>query len=246
MNYRGFKTFSNYIESVPESRYNEIDSYIKILDSYSRISNQCIYLLDFYKGEVIYISYNPQSFVGIDAEDIKDVNRLHKKGYISTDEFELMKHLVKSWFEFLESKPVGERKDYTMQFDYHLNKRLMNINMTPTFLSNEGKPWLVICNSKISTNQTAEKSIIFKLNSTEHWIYNKVTKRWVAKTNLNLSEIEQEILRLSLQGKTENEICELIFKSKDGLKSIKRRMFSKMEVRNIIEATSLALSYGLI
>ena len=63
---------------------------------------------------------------------------------------------------------------------------------------------------------------------------------------ITVKEVKKRILRLSMQGKKEKEICDEIFRSKDGLKSIKKKLFQKMDVNNINDAISYAVSFGLI
>ena len=118
--------------------------------------------------------------------------------------------------------------------------------MTPSFLSYDGKPWIVLCTTKVSTSSKAGNAMIMKKDTPELWTFSETTKRWIKGKLFTLNEIEQEVLRLSIQGKTENDICIQIFRSKDGLKSLKRRMFRKMKVNNITEAVSFAISHGLI
>lgn len=118
--------------------------------------------------------------------------------------------------------------------------------MTPAFLCNDGKPWIVICNAKLSTDSNSGNGVIFKFNSPQIWEYSFISKKWKENKIVILTEMEQQVIRFSIQGKKEDEICKLIFRSKDGLKSIKKKMFYKMDVQNITEAVSFAISHGLI
>ena len=88
--------------------------------------------------------------------------------------------------------------------------------------------------------------MIIKNNSTKIWIYSHLKDRWKESEIITVNEVEKQILRLSMQRKKEKEICDEIFRSKDGLKSIKKKLFQKMDVNNINDAISYAVSFGLI
>jgi len=61
-----------------------------------------------------------------------------------------------------------------------------------------------------------------------------------------LTETERDILRLSSQGYTMDEIATMLCKSIDTIKTYKKRLFAKLEVRSIAEALSYATNYKLI
>ncbi|MEG2947302.1 MAG: helix-turn-helix transcriptional regulator, partial [Bacteroidales bacterium] len=60
-----FKRLPVYVSRVTEHIYNEIDSYIQILEGISRLNNQSMSLVDFYKGEILFVSYNPLFLCGL-------------------------------------------------------------------------------------------------------------------------------------------------------------------------------------
>ena len=142
--------------------------------------------------------------------------------------------------------PINERSKFILQFDYHLDNKLICVNMTPIFISKDGKPWIVLCSTKISTNSSAGNATIYKTQSNNIWNYSTISNRWNKSESLTLSEIEKDVLRLSIQGKNEVEISQCIFRSIDGLRSLKRRLYRKLEVNNITEAVSFVISHGLI
>lgn len=245
MEANGFSSFQNYISEVEESVYKDLDSYEKILNGVAHLTNNYLFLVDFYKGSVLYLSSIPLILCNMSPEEIRlSAGKLNTQ-FVTPHEYEMINNIIKSWFSFLMDHPIEERKAYSVQFDYHLNKRLLNVSMIPIFLSKEGKPWLIICNVRIPTSSKEGNAKISKNNSTQYWHYSRNGK-WIAEKQILLDEIEQKIISLSIQGKKEKEICEVIFRSKDGLKSIKRRIFRKMKVRNITEAVSYAISHGMI
>ena len=66
------------------------------------------------------------------------------------------------------------------------------------------------------------------------------------KEGITLSETEREVLRLSAQGYTMNDIADRLCKSVDTIKACKRNLFAKMGVKNIAEALFHATNYQMI
>ncbi|MGL5683747.1 MAG: response regulator transcription factor [Marinifilaceae bacterium] len=246
MSNKGFKAFPNFITHIAANEYDKITPYISLLEGVARISNQCFGLIDFYKGQVLYISNNPMFLHGLDNNTVKKLGSDFNKKYVTHRENQMTIEIIKAWFTFINEQTHELKKEFSLSYDYHLKDKLINISMSATELCPEGKPWLVISNAKISPNSTAGNATIYKSNSREKWRYCTEGKRWLSDEQIILSDIEQHVIRYSIQGKTELEISELIFRSIDGLKSIKRRMFRKMEVSNITEAVSFAITHGLI
>ena len=79
-----------------------------------------------------------------------------------------------------------------------------------------------------------------------YYEYSLNSHKLSTKESIILSETERDILRLSAQGYTMNEISERIYKSIDTVKAYKRSLFSKLGVKNITEAVSHAINYRLL
>ncbi|MGL5681518.1 MAG: response regulator transcription factor [Marinifilaceae bacterium] len=223
-----------------------LDTYIQMLDGIARITNDCVYLIDFKKGEIPYISFNPLFLCGLEPTKIKELGFRFNQEFISEADHKLQIELTSSWFQFLTSLPVAERCKYTLDYNYFLQDKLVNATMTPILLDDDGRPQYVLCNTKISVHDCSGNGRIFKMNSHKFWRYSSEGKRWIEDELVVLNDIEQNLLRLAIQGKNETEISNLLFRSKDGIKSIKQRIFKKLEVANITEAVSFAISHGLI
>ena len=76
--------------------------------------------------------------------------------------------------------------------------------------------------------------------------YSTDRHKWERKEGITLSEAEREVLRLSAQGYTMNEIADRVCKSVDTIKACKRSLFAKLGVKNIAEALFHAVNYQMI
>lgn len=95
--------------------------------------------------------------------------------------------------------------------------------------------------------QDSPGQIVMKKNlSNVYWEYSLESHKWKQCTTIALSEEERAILLLSAQGFKMDEIADQICKSIDTVKFYKRRLFDKMDVKNITEALSFAANNKLI
>ena len=195
---------------------------------------------------MLFRSDNPLFLSGLTTQEVMAAGGTFNTQYVSEGENIMIVKIIKAWFRFLENIPTEEKLLYSIRYDYMLDKTLVNNVMTVAFLSEEGKPWLVTCTSKVSTNSGSGNVRIMKNNSSTIWNYSIINDKWTQDSMVVLTDIERAVLRLSIQGKREKEICDEIYRSIDGLKSIKKKIFYKMEVNNITEAVSFAITFGLI
>lgn len=66
------------------------------------------------------------------------------------------------------------------------------------------------------------------------------------KPNIALSAMERDVLHLSAQGYTMQEIAATLCKSIDTVKACKRALFAKLDVKNIAEALSFVTNYKML
>lgn len=85
-----------------------------------------------------------------------------------------------------------------------------------------------------------------KSGSKSYYEYSLDEHKWIEKEGITLSETERDVLTLSAQGYTMNDIADKLCKSIDTIKACKRGLFSKLGVKNIAEALSYATNYKLL
>lgn len=70
-----------------------------------------------------------------------------------------------------------------------------------------------------------------KSGSKSYYEYSLDKHKWIKKEGITLSETERDVLILSAQGYTMNDIADKLCKSIDTIKACKRTLFSKWESR---------------
>jgi DNA-binding NarL/FixJ family response regulator len=123
---------------------------------------------------------------------------------------------------------------------------LINHKLTPLFITKEGKIWKSFCLVSLSENHTSGNVKIYKQNENKFWRYNLDGDFWETGENINLSDREREILYLSIQGLTVNDIAKQIFVSEDTVKFHRHKLFEKLDVTNITEAISFVVNNRLL
>lgn len=246
MNELLFNFLPKSIEHIPENRYKELESYTEIMDAFSRITNQSVYLIDFYKGEACYISDNPMFLCGLSPNEVRSMKGNFNEINVPEADIVMNRKITTEWFKFINEVPLEEKKNYTIRYDYHIQKQLVSYTSTPVFFDEAGHVWIGLCTVNKSTSIEPGNVKIFKKNSRIYWEFNFTSDQWVEATLIELSEMEKQVIRLAIQGNTESEIAEKVFRSKDAIKSIKRRLFETLGVNNITEAVSYAINYKLI
>ena len=106
--------------------------------------------------------------------------------------------------------------------------------------------WLGMCTISLAAGNKSGNVIMKKPGSDTFYEYSLDYHKWEKKQEIILSETEKEVLSLSTQGYTMNDIADNICRSVDTVKACKRSIFQKMDVKNIAEAVTYAQNHQLI
>lgn len=170
--------------------------------------------------------------------------------HVPDADLQMLLEVNKKGFDLFNELPVGDRLDYTISYDFHLtngkHSRLIHHHLTPILLSEDGRIWLALCTVSLAATDEPGHIIIQKNGERDYYEYSTSRHKWEKKEGITLSETEREVLRLSAQGYTMNDIADRLCKSVDTIKACKRNLFAKMGVKNIAEALFHATNYQMI
>lgn len=186
---------------------------------------------------------------GLSPERVKELGyRFYP--FVPEDEQPLLLTLNKAGFAFYNDIPVQERKDWYISYDFHLlnggKKILVNHKLTPLALTSDGRIWLALCVVSAATHTEAGHIEMHRVGSSEYFEYSAVSRKWVKKQMPSLTDGEKSVLTLSIQGYTMSEIADKICLSPDTIKKYRKRIFEKLDVRNISEAIVAATNNKLL
>ena len=153
-------------------------------------------------------------------------------------------------FKLFNRLPIRETKDYTISYDFHIlrgkRERLVNHKLTPLVLTKDGRIWLAIYTISLAACNERGNVIMKKTGSGMFYKYSLYDHKWEKHKEIVLTDNEPEVLSLSTQGYTMNDIADNICMSVDTVKAYKRSIFQKLEVKNIAEAVTYAQNHQLI
>lgn len=240
----------NRIEHPENLDYSRVNEYISAAEAFARSTYQSIYIIDYFLKKFLYVSPNPMVLCELTPEQMMEINYRFYLEYVPTDEQDMLVTLNKVGFDFYNNIPVEERKEWYIQYDFHVinngKKVLINHKLTPLALTPDGRVWLALCVVAASTHSGPGQIEIHRSGSPEYFEFNLVTHRWDKKRMPMLTDIEKSIITLSIQGHTMTEIADMICLAPDTVKKYRQKIFEKLEVRNISEAIVAAINNKIL
>ena len=156
----------------------------------------------------------------------------------------MLVELNSSGFKFFDTFDDVDKYQCSMSYHFHLKSgtrsKLINHQLTPILLTDEGKIWVGMCIVSLSSHKTVGHVEFHKNGLHNYWKYSFEGHRWKECEGIALKEEELEVLRLSAAGLTMVEIADRMCRSIDSIKFYKRHAFDKLGVANITEAISRA------
>lgn len=245
-----FFIVSNSVYNITEEDYQKIHILVNATKAFARSTHQCVYVIDYFKQNFLYVSENLAYWCGLDSDKIKNAGYQFYLDYVPEKEQQMLLEINKKGFDLFNEIPLAERLDYTISYDFHIihgrKLRLVNHHLTPMVLTKDGRIWLALYTISMSSRNTPGHIIMKKYDSKSYYEYALEKHKWIKKEGITLSEAERDVLILSAQGYTMNDIADKLCKSVDTIKAYKRALFSKLEVKNIAEALSYATNYKLL
>ncbi len=246
-----FFSNNNTVRKLTSEDKKQTENYLKVVEAFSRTSNQSIYVIDYEKKGFEYVSNNPLFLNGHSPEEVLEMGYEFYFKYVPEDDLNLLLKINEIGFAFYDRVPQEDRNLYSIAYDFHLRTNegkniLINQVLTPMFLTEKGKLWKALCMVSLSTNQGSGNIIVRKNGHNEMFEYDLKNDCWRNLDQIELSEREKEILQFSLRGYSIGDIGEKVFISPDTVKFHRRKIYEKLEVNNISEAILMANNLQLI
>lgn len=245
-----FFLYSNSVQNVTEEDYAKITLLVSAAEAFSRSTYQCVYIIDYFKRNFLYVSENMAYLFGQTAGEIKDFGYKLYTDHVPLKDQQMLLEINKKGFDLFNELPVSERMDYSIAYDFHIingkKQRLVNHTLTPILLTKEGRIWLALCTFALSARNSPGHIIMKKSRSNKFYEFSLDEHKWQYKDAILLNETEREVLIFSAQGYTMNEIADRLCKSIDTIKACKRNLFARLGVKNIAEALSYATNYRIL
>ena len=250
-NINSFFSSKNTVTNLTETEIQQANKYIEAVKAFSRTTYSSLYVIDYEKKGFDYVSDNPLFLCGHTPEEVKEMGYEFYFKYVPQEDLELLLKINTVGFDLYETKPIQERKDYTISYDFHLKTKegksiLINQKLTPMFLTEDGKVWKALCVVSLSTKSKSGNITVYKNGSNTTQQYDLSGNYWKTLEKAKLTEREKEILQYSIRGYAIKEIADKLFISPDTVKFHRKKLFERLEVTNISEAISFATNNKLL
>lgn len=246
-----FFSFRNTVKTISQVDKEQLSNYLISIEAFSHITYSSIYVIDYHTKNFDYVSENPLFLCGHSAEEVKAMGYDFYFKHVAKEDIDMLDNINRIGFEYYGTIAKGERHLYTISCDFHLcddngHTFLINHKLTPLFLTESGDIWKAICIVSLSNNKETGNICIYKQNESRFLHYDLNKKHWTTEEQIHLSEREREILLISMQGYTINEVADKLFVSPPTIKFHRKNLFEKLQVSNIAEALAFATNNKLI
>lgn len=238
------------IGPIGNEQYRETESLVVAARAFARNSHKCIYIIDYYRKNFLYVSEGFRFWLGLDSTEIHDLGFELYLRHIPDEELPLFKEFNHKAFELLETFPPDKRTDYNFSSDFHFRcrhrLRMVNLQFTPLMLDGRGNCWLALCSFSFSHREKCGHLMANRKEDPCYYEYVPEEQRWIPRPRIKLTKGEHEVLLLLMQGLNVSAISELCNKSPNTVKTVKKSLFLKLKVRSAQEAVACAMTYQLI
>lgn len=146
---------------------------VNAAEAFSRSTYQCVYIIDYFKRNFLYVFENIVYLCGQNASEIKDFGYKLYTDYVSLKDQQMLLEINKRGFDLFNELPVSERMDYSITYDFHIingkKQRLVNHTLTPIFLIKDGRVWLALCTFALSARNSPGHIIMKKSGSNKFY-----------------------------------------------------------------------------
>lgn len=215
------------------------------------MSDNIVYLVDFDKCRIIYTSEYSFLIDAILGLKIQSIDEEAIKYAINEKEWDKIKSAFKIRELFLSQIPMENRKELIFHMDFCVKSKdglfqTLHLRSVPLALTGKGFPWLEI--HALTFSVCRDDGVLMLTHKSQQlcYIYNKSTESWNEVAIPHFSILEKHVLSLSSQGKNEQEIANLLYRSVSGIKKIKKAIFEKMGVTNIMEAIQMTKNLSIV
>ncbi|MDR1679254.1 MAG: LuxR C-terminal-related transcriptional regulator [Prevotellaceae bacterium] len=222
----------------------------KIIQSFSQMTQSCIFTVDVFKERYDFASGNFSSVFGYNPTDIKTIRNqgdLLEKRIHPNDKKQLLEYQIEHG-QFIYSLPPEERNDYQQIFQYRmLNAQNQYVNVISrqqvVEKDRNGKAWIIMGMIDISPDQILSEKI-------KRTVLNRKTGEILISLPIpaekQLTKREKEILLLIRQGLLSKEIAGRLNLSIYTVNNHRKNILEKLNVDNAMEALNMAKDYGII
>ncbi|MCD8310295.1 MAG: helix-turn-helix transcriptional regulator, partial [Prevotellaceae bacterium] len=221
---------NDLVGQITEDDYRIAGYLVDAAKAFSRCTHQYVYIIDYYKKSFVHVSENLAVFLDDTASMAGGFGPDFYLRHVPEKEHEMLVEVNRMGFDLFRTIPVEERAGYVIEYDFHLvnehKTQMVHHKLTPLALTREGDMWLALCTVSFSSRSVPGHYVMRGRGN--YYEYDTTNHYWERKEAVTLNEMERNVLSLSAQGFTMNEIAKKLCKSVDTIKACKRALFVKL------------------
>jgi len=215
-------------------------SHMEVFNTMSRIIGHTFFVVDFLRRKFVYVSNHPLFLCGHSPSEALEMGYAFFKEIVVEEDLELLVAMDKKGHDLISQLSLEERMESIISVDYRLKQPeganiLVTQKNTLFFVEGE-EPRFALCTINLSANGTPGHMKVIVNNVPHDYMYSFKTRRWKTVHPVQFSKREKEIITLSTQGFSNEEIANTLFIDISTVKFHRRNIFSKLGVKNIAEA----------
>lgn len=227
-----------------ESLY--IDS---IINSCSRFISGFFCVIDCIEKEFLCISGESGFLFSHTSEEIQAMGHTFYKSFLSEDDYSAFMSLYREGIRFFNKLKENEKHSYVVDTAFYFRKGrkkiLVHHKMFPLRLK-EGKLWLLLCQISAGIDKDVDYISFYNQKNAHFHKYSLKKRTWETYVLPSLSVEERRMIWLYLQKTGISEIASDLCMSQATVKAHRTKLFRKMKVKNMAEASLVALKYNLL
>ena len=225
----------------------EMPDSFKLLDVFSTLMNQSIYVADFSRGKFLYVSDHPLFLCGFTAGEVKQMGFSFYEKIIAPEDIPLVMNVNENGFRFFNTKhSLNCRDDCFLSVDFRIKQEdgglmLVTQRLVPLVLSDDNKLISALCFVVPSYSSCPGNAVIQSLSEPYQYRFNPFTRRFDFRNQHQLSKREKEVLSLCAKGCGNQEISKVLNIALSTVKHHKQNIFQKLGVSSTSEAVYYAI-----
>lgn len=244
----------NRVDGITETDYERVRPKIEAVAAAARTSTNSIYIIDYHKRNFLYASENPM----LAPVGLKNMGYALYLNYVPEEEQAMLHEINRAGFKEFSRIDVADKMDFVISYDFHFiqngRSRMVNHRLTPLELNAKGQLWLALCSFTLSPRKDFGNVRMWRATESGNGIvgnrdvreYSLADGKWHDSTPIVLTETEQNLLMMSAQGYTTEEIADRLFRSVDTMKYHRKKLFRKLGVETISEALATVMSSNVM
>ncbi len=251
MKYIDLQKFLEELKTIGDDHTKSLNPFLRILDAFSRVVGQSIYVIDYKKRGFVYVSSNPLFLCGYEPKEVLEMGYAFYQKVVVDNDQDMLWEIDKTGYELFCRLPLDARMKSMISYDYKIKQPgdktiMVNQRNTPVFLDEQGDVRFALCVVSLSTHNHPGNVIIKVDDILHHYIYSFEGKKWKKTANITISNREKDVLRLAAQGHANEEIANILFINVSTVKFHKTNIYNKLNVKNITEAVTFAYNHQLL